>query len=242
MNILQNKNIATFNSSANQETYSQADYWRADENNLIDKYFINHAARLLIIGCGAGRTIEPIYNKGFKDITAIDIASEMIKFAESRLAKKKIYGVKLMVLDGADLKNFSDASFDYVFFPFHGVDYIFPEERRYRCFKEINRVLAPGGILIFNSHNLFFPRFLKRYLKNKRDHNYICINGVGGEEWTYHINPLLEYFRLSKIFSRIKMNGRSRLADIKSQPVNYKEKILYFLPFLDKSVYYICFK
>jgi SAM-dependent methyltransferase len=56
---------------------------------------------------------------------------------------------------------FGDRSFDAVIFAFNGLDMIAPEPARLTALSECERVLRPGGYLIFSSHNplgaLFSP-------------------------------------------------------------------------------------
>jgi SAM-dependent methyltransferase len=67
--------------------------------------------------------------------------------------RAKFPDVEFQVGDAADLGAFADASFDVAMFAYNGLDYLHPVERRARCLREIARVLRPGGILVFSSHN-----------------------------------------------------------------------------------------
>src|SRR3989338_8328332 len=65
-------------------------------------------------------------------------------------------------MDAAQL-DFPNNHFDYALFSFHGLDYLFPEEQRTRALHEIHRVLKPGGLFAFSSHNArFIPNSLGR--------------------------------------------------------------------------------
>jgi SAM-dependent methyltransferase len=78
----------------------------------------------------------------------MDYSEEMI-----RLCRDKFPQLKFMVADASDLSAFSDGSFDAIVFAFNGLDYLFPEEQRWKCLRECKRVLRPGGVFVFSSHN-----------------------------------------------------------------------------------------
>src|SRR3989339_506486 len=145
------------------DIYGKADYWRSDEEFLVNKYFNPQKGRkLLVLGCGGGRTLPYLQEKGF-DITAIDIVPKMVEAAQ-----KKVQGlnIKVLEMDATNLK-FDNESFDYVFFPFHGLGCIYPNI--YRAVSEAERVLKKDGLAIFNLHNRFFLRGIykkfKKYFK-----------------------------------------------------------------------------
>jgi SAM-dependent methyltransferase len=47
----------------------------------------------------------------------------------------------------------ADAAYDAVVFSFNGIDTIRSDGSRARCLGEISRILEPGGVFIFSSHN-----------------------------------------------------------------------------------------
>ncbi|MDD5749179.1 MAG: class I SAM-dependent methyltransferase [Patescibacteria group bacterium] len=203
--------------------YDKQDYWRFDEEFLIEKYFKDKKAKLLVLGCGAGRTLLPLYKKGF-DITAIDIVPEMV---EKSAAKIKGMNIKILEMDATDLK-FEDNSFDYVFFPFHGIDCIYPDI--YQCVSEARRVLKPGGAFIFNSHNIFFIKRIN-FLFSGRYADYQGIK-LYRMAWFDSLLGLKKYFEKVKIIYRISL-----------QPwrgSNWKDMVYKILPFFSKSIYFIC--
>ena len=78
-------------------------------------------------------------------------------------AKKDYPQIRFHVMDAADLK-FPDSYFDYALFSFNGLDYLLPEEQRTKALQEIHRVLKPGGLFAFSSHNArFIPNSFGRW-------------------------------------------------------------------------------
>jgi len=65
--------------------------------------------------------------------------------------------------DARDLAEYQASSFDFVLFSFNGLDYISHDDRL-KALTEVARVLKPGGVFMFSSHNLDFahrPTFLR---------------------------------------------------------------------------------
>jgi SAM-dependent methyltransferase len=214
------QNKKTFTKEA--VTYGDASYWRPDEEVLVQKYFTKPNAKVLVLGCGGGRTLIPLYEKGF-DITAIDIIPEMVAEARAHVGERKMH---IDVMDAAKL-SFDDASFDYVFFPFHGIDYVAPDI--YAAVQEAGRVLTHDGVFIFNSHNRWYLKKLPHFF----DGTFSDYRGL----ITYR-TCLRDYFKLRTFFKKVRMVQRISLLPMSLsgwKDVVYK----IFFPF-DKSTYFIC--
>jgi ubiquinone/menaquinone biosynthesis C-methylase UbiE len=204
--------------------YDQQNYWRSDEDKLIEKYFINKTGKILVLGCGAGRTLPYLYDKGF-DIIAIDILPEMVLLAQKKVVGKNI---TILQMDAKNLK-FESNSFDYVFFPFHGIDCVYPDI--YECVQEVKRVLKKNGVFIFNSHNRLYLRQLKNFFKG---HYAQEISGI----FVYRTFLLRELFYLKKYFKNVIFKHRITMQD--NQNNNWKNRVYKFLAIFDRSIYYIC--
>jgi ubiquinone/menaquinone biosynthesis C-methylase UbiE len=216
----------------NLEAYSSADALKEFdavgltrlEKELILKYFQGNR-RILDIGCGIGRTTFPLHQMKHI-VTGVDISAKMIE-----KAKIKFPDLDFRVGNACELE-FENSSFDGVLFSYNGIDYIYPEERRMKALREINRVLTDNGILIFSSHNsrqlisknrlfhLWLLRFLiinaaggKLFSKYKIDKNSF------GEVMTYFINPQEQRQQLNNTgFEMLETAG------------NFKNKLRYLEP------------
>jgi len=151
---------------------------------------VKNKARSCWFWVRGGRTLIPLSKKGFK-IIGIDIVSAMVEASKKRVGNLPI---EVYEMDASNLK-FNSNSFDYVFFPFHGIDNVYPDI--YKCVREVARVLKPSGVFIFNSHNRLFLKVLHRVFEG-RYARY-------GEYIQFRITPF-EYFGLKKYFKKVKSN------------------------------------
>src|SRR5436190_7400435 len=102
---------------------------------------------VLDVGVGTGRTTRHLAPLARHNL-AIDYSPVMVRYMKDAFA-----GVSVALADMRDLGAFGSGSFDVVFAPnnvFDAVDH----DGRLRAFSEAWRVLRPGGLLAFSSHNL----------------------------------------------------------------------------------------
>jgi ubiquinone/menaquinone biosynthesis C-methylase UbiE len=141
-----NSNQIVYNRhSVAQSWYSEV--LQQPEVHLFIKYGAEITGRsVLDIGCGAGRTSFFLARVAGEYVGA-DFAASMIDVCRARFA-----GVRFEVCDVRDMIAFSSASFDTVIFSFNGLDCV-DHAGRLSGLREVHRVLKPGGLFVFSSHN-----------------------------------------------------------------------------------------
>lgn len=233
---LQQQNKERFNQAVDQ--YRKIGL-REDEKTLIQRYFPPTPAKILMVGCGAGRTAFPLAEMGYT-VTACDIAPSMIDAAQEQLKQTPTPRLDFLVADGADIGTiFQSNKFDVIWFPFHSLNYLYPIEHRKAALQACQHLLSENGVLIYNMHNRLFPRALKQYLRGNHQGDFINLPSQEGELWTYSHLPWNETKELQRYFKEVISLPRYRLIPT-HQNMHYKERIARWLsPIFDKSFYYI---
>jgi len=174
-----------------------------EEERLVTRYFSNKNAKILDIGCGLGRTTQPLSDMGF-EVIGIDVSEAMVN-----KARTKFPTIDFRIGDACDLQ-FGDEAFEYALFSFNGIDHIHPERRRIQALREIHRVLKPGGLFLFSSHNswstdviggllgkdILWRSVLSKYFLRSK---YLKSKTRYGEFALYFINPLNQKKQLQQI-------------------------------------------
>jgi SAM-dependent methyltransferase len=109
--------------------------------------FVSQGASILDVGVGCGRT-TPYLAPRASHYVGVDYVKSMIDVCIARFPKNTFHCV-----NATSLCMFEDATFDIVVFSFNGIDAIPTTQGRLRCLSEVFRVLRPGGLFIFSSHN-----------------------------------------------------------------------------------------
>jgi SAM-dependent methyltransferase len=142
---------------------SRVGLWKS-ESMLFSRLF-DRDHHLLELGCGAGRIAFGLHELGFHKVTAIDYAPEMIQVARA-IAEDRNVSMDFQVGDATSLA-FEDESFDGAIFGFNGMMQIPGEQRRQQALTEIMRVLRPGSLFFFTTHDRDNPKFRKHWAQDQ---------------------------------------------------------------------------
>jgi ubiquinone/menaquinone biosynthesis C-methylase UbiE len=127
-----------------------AHYAKRSELSSCEKYLFDRHLQpgmaILDMGVGGGRTTQYLCQIAERYVGA-DYSEAMIDACRQRFP-----GREFRHCDARDMP-FADGEFDAVVFSANGIDYIASDEGRARCLAEVVRVLKPGGVFIFSSHN-----------------------------------------------------------------------------------------
>jgi len=108
------------------------------------------ARRALEIGCGPGRLLKPL-SRRFGEIHGVDVSDEMVALARHRL--RDIPHAHAHLSPGADLHQFADESFDFVY-SYAVFQHIPSRDIVYNYLREARRVLKTGGLFWFQVNSL----------------------------------------------------------------------------------------
>jgi SAM-dependent methyltransferase len=149
--------LATYGRPANVDEYS-THFGFSGRAELASLEFVAPLVRghpILDVGIGAGRTI-PLLRLLSDDYVGIDYVPEMVERC------RVLYpGVDVQQGDARDMSRFEDGRFGFVMFSYNGIDSVDHQGRR-RVLEEFYRVLRPGGVLVFSTHNKDGPAFRER--------------------------------------------------------------------------------
>lgn len=176
------------------ETYAEGHYLIPAESAAIEACGSGHDARILDIGCGAGRTAFALRAAGYSAVTAIDSDRRLIARAKGAASPER--AGDFLFADALDIDTlFSGREFDILFFSCNGIDYLFPEMRRSDFLRIAFAKLARGGHLVFSSHNplcanrayaAIYARNLLAILSGRK---YLCASHSFGRLLTYFSRP-----------------------------------------------------
>lgn len=117
------------------------------ESVILARYREAISARVLDVGCGAGRMLGYLLMLG-SDVHGVDLSSRMVEHCLSRFPQADV-----RVGDLADLAATVTGPFDAVLMPDNLID-VFNDVQRRAVLGDLRGLLAPDGLLIFSSHNL----------------------------------------------------------------------------------------
>ncbi|WFR56579.1 class I SAM-dependent methyltransferase [Anaerocolumna sp. AGMB13025] len=159
--------------------------------------YVSEDAAILDLGCGYGRTLNDIYQHGFRNLVGIDFSEGMIN-----RGKKQFPFLDLRVKCNKDI-DFDDNSFDAVIL-FAVLTCISSDLEQLDLVKEIKRVLKPGGYLFINDFLLNNDeRNLMRYAAYEKKYGYGTFELTEGAVLRHHHIDYIESLLIS--FTKCKM-------------------------------------
>lgn len=142
----QDPNLDIYNSPPVTAHYAELNYLTPCEHMLFETY-LKPGMAILDLGVGGGRT-TPYLSAIAGRYVGADYAERMIA-----ICRKKFPHLVFEVANASDLSKFLPSSFDAVVMAFNSMDYVLPDESRFKALQEIGRVLKPEGVFVFSSHN-----------------------------------------------------------------------------------------
>lgn len=122
---------------------------------------VDSEMNILDVGCGYGRTLNELYNNGFRNLTGVDFSSKMIK-----RGLRSNPSLELIKSNGDELP-FKDETFDAVLL-IGVLTSNYSTDNQENLIKEISRVLRNQGVLYISDFLLNDDsRNLQRYQKYK---------------------------------------------------------------------------
>ncbi len=151
---------------------------------------------LLDVGVGGGRTV-PLLTPISADYTAVDYTPELVA-----VCGENHPGVRVLHMDARDMSAFSDNSFALVMFSFNGIDAV-DHDGRLAILREFARVLKPGGLALFSTHNLRGPSYredLREFLRMPDTSGSMVDTGIDAARVAYSL-PIaaFNYWRYSRL-------------------------------------------
>ncbi len=139
------------------EDYSKAvdevGLWKSEEIVIFGR--IEKSADVVEFGCGAGRIGINLARRGYENVLMTDFSESMVRAANAIIKRD---GLKARAeLCDATAVPYPDESFDAAIFGFNGLMQIPKSENRLAAMREICRVLKPGGIFVFTTHDRGAP-------------------------------------------------------------------------------------
>jgi ubiquinone/menaquinone biosynthesis C-methylase UbiE len=147
-----------------------------EEEYLYPKYF-KLGSSLLDLACGMGRTTLLLHEMGLV-VRGVDRSSVLIEAARKRLPYLDLR------VGSYDHIEEPDNSFPNILISANGIDLAFPVSQRTTALGECARVLKPGGIFIYSSHNLKSMHWFSPYYRGRLGWKFQnCLKAL--KEWDY---------------------------------------------------------
>ena len=142
---------------------SVAQYAKGTELQVAEQAILDRVRRMLPdmdmldLGVGTGRT-TPHFAPLARSYLGVDYSEPMIRYCREQMPQ-----YRFRVGDARSLGFASPDSYDLIFFSYNGIDYMDAGARR-QTLLSIERILRPGGLFIFSSHNAnWLPRVVENF-------------------------------------------------------------------------------
>lgn len=132
---------------------------RPAEAALFDRYAAALSGAVLELGCGGGRLTGHLLERA-SSVTAVDIALDMVEHCRQAYPRATV-----LQGDLRDLAPFAGQRWDAIVAGFAVIDVLTDDERQ-AFLAQAHDLLAPGGLLIFSSHNLAYAPLLRGPLRS----------------------------------------------------------------------------
>lgn len=165
--------------------------------DLNDWRCLNRPLRLLDIGPGGGALLKALHVWAGEhnlpvELYGVDIDSEFAEYIQKKLNAESI-PVRIFHGDGADLRRFSENSFDFVFSS-HVIHHIRDRQEVSQCFNEIFHMARYGWLIVDLDKRLIGPVFMKIACTINRCSKVLTQDGIKSARRAYsalEINRLL---------------------------------------------------
>ena len=219
------------------------DVW-ADYVVSIFKHFNTPGRRILELACGTGTLTADLAIRGY-DITAPDISPDMVGIARDKLAERGC-SATLAVASMTDVP--LTGPYDAVICLYDAVNYLTREEDVVRAAKEMSRLTAPGGLVVFDvctvrNSELFFSnvsfveyldgvRFerVSRYDRLRRmQENHFHIHDGDEEIVEHHYQRIYLLEEIERCFAGTDLGEIGRFDDMSFDPGSESSERVHFV-------------